>query len=245
MLALMNRTPQSVAPSPTLPGILRPIDRHSSAVVGGAMLLFGVLIFGLFLAKSRAITAVELGLDGALSRVRPTWMTDAALTIYTLFSPPGAIALTILVSLIIWAVSRNWCSALTFAVVVGASWVSSDIVKMVVQRPRPSAGALAHPYLPTPPDASFPSGHVVFAASIAIALMFLARNTARPAIVVMVGSAATILTGVAVVYLGVHYPTDVIAAIVWATGACLLTLAVWNRFGIPRIHPAPLATISR
>jgi membrane-associated phospholipid phosphatase len=45
------------------------------------------------------------------------------------------------------------------------------------------------------------------------------------------------------VYLGVHYPTDAIASLVWAIGACPLVLAVWNRFVMPRIRRAPVATL--
>ena len=218
--------------------MLRPIERFSGAVLTGSILMLAVLAFGLFLSRSREITRVDLSADGALSRINVIPVTDIARAIYTLFSPAGAIALTVVVTVVIWAVSRNWRSALTFAVVVAVSWLSSDIVKMLVNRPRPSAAALAHPYLPTPPDPSFPSGHVVFAASIAIALVFLSRNTARVALVGALGVVGTVLVAVAVVYLGVHYPTDVIASIIWALGACTLVLALWNRFVIPRVFPS-------
>lgn len=231
--------------SRSVPGMLRPIERQRGTVIVGAVLLLAVVVFGAALAKTRAITALDLGVDAALSRIHVAPVTDVALVIYKLFSPPFAIALTVVVALIIWVASRNWRSALTFSVVVAVSWVSSDVVKLIVGRPRPSAAALAHPYLPTPPDPSFPSGHVVFAASIAIAFMFLARHTAGLALVVVLGMLASLLTGFAVVYLGVHYPTDVIASLMWAGGACPLVLALWNRFVIPRIERPSLATINR
>jgi membrane-associated phospholipid phosphatase len=185
------------------------------------------------------VTTIDLSVDRALSRAQVVPLTDIAAAIYKLFSPTGAITLTIVATLIIWAASRNWRSALTFAVVVAASWLSSDIVKILVHRPRPSAAALAHPYLPTPPDASFPSGHVVFAASIAIALIYLARSTARVALVIVLGVVGTAVVAVAVVYIGVHYPTDVIASILWSVGASTLVLALWNHFVVPRLHPTP------
>lgn len=228
-----------------VPGMLRPIEHSRRTVVVGVALLLAVVVFGAALAKTKAVTAADLGMDAALSRVHVTPVTDLALAIYKLFSPPFAIALTVVVALIIWAVSRNWRSAFTFSVVVAVSWLSSDVVKILVARPRPSASALANPFLPTPPDPSFPSGHVVFAASIAISFMFLARQTARLILVVVIGVLAALLTGFAVVYLGVHYPTDVLASFVWAAGACPLVLTVWNRFVIPRLGPPSLATIDR
>jgi undecaprenyl-diphosphatase len=206
--------------------------------------LLAVVVFGVFLSKTRVVTAWDLGVDGGLSRAHVGPATDAALAIYTLFSPPGAIALTVVVAAIIWAASRSLRVALTFAVVVGASWLSSDVVKMLVHRPRPEASALAHPYLPTPPDATFPSGHVVFAASLAFALVFLARATERVVTVAVLGIVGTVLVGLAVVYLGVHYPTDVIASVVWAAAACPLVLALWNRFVIPRTYRFALSSIA-
>jgi membrane-associated phospholipid phosphatase len=235
MHASSERTPHQR----TTPGMLLPIKHLSGAILMGAILMIAVVLFGFVLAKSKAVTTIDLSVDRALSRAQVVPLTDIAAAIYKLFSPTGAIALTIVATLIIWAASRNWRSALTFAVVVAASWLSSDIVKILVHRPRPSAAALAHPYLPTPPDASFPSGHVVFAASIAIALIYLARSTTRVALVIVLGVVGTVVVAVAVVNLGVHYPTDVIASILWSVGASTLVLALWNHFVIPRLYPTP------
>lgn len=237
MLGTMNSSVENTSPTRTLPGIQRPIERLQRAVVVSGVLLLAVVVFGLFLSKSQAVTAFDLGVDRALSQQHVVPVTDVALAIYKLFSPAGAIAITVVAALIIWVASRNWRSALTFCVVVGGSWVSSDIVKLLVNRPRPSAAALAHPYLPTPPDPTFPSGHVVFAASIAIGFIFLARNSARLALVVALGITVTVVTAAAVIYLGVHYPTDVIGSLVWAAGACTLVIALWNRIILPRISP--------
>ena len=241
----MTLSPQDDARSEAVPGILRPIERHRRTIIVGVALLLAVVVFGVALAKTRAVTGLDLGVDVALSRVHGVPVTNLALAVYKLFSPPFAIGLTVVVALIIWAATRNWRSALTFSVVVVGSWLSSYVVKIFVGRPRPSAAALANPFLPTPPDPSFPSGHVVFAASIAIAFMFLARRSTRLALVVALGILAVLLTGFSVVYLGVHYPTDVIASILWAAGACPLVLLVWNRFIIPRIGRQSLATIIR
>ncbi|QDT01237.1 phosphatase PAP2 family protein [Adhaeretor mobilis] len=68
---------------------------------------------------------------------------------------------------------------------------------------------------------SFPSGHSMMAAAVYLTLgMLLARQLARRRLQILVVSLAALLTigvGVSRVYLGVHWPTDVLAG--WAVGA--------------------------
>ena len=93
------------------------------------------------------------------------------------------------------------------AVAAGAAWVLANVAKVIADRPRPyevMAGAVlrqqpAH-------GASFPSSHTAVALAVVIALVpFLARPLAAA------GIAYAGLVGWSRVYLGVHYPLDVLA----------------------------------
>jgi undecaprenyl-diphosphatase len=91
---------------------------------------------------------------------------------------------------------------------------------------------------------SFPSGHALLAAVVYLALgILLARIEPRPllkAYFVGVMMALTFLVGISRVYLGVHYPTDVLAG--WTAGlvwALLCWLAAWylqRRGAVERSH---------
>lgn len=108
------------------------------------------------------------------------------------------------------------------ALFVVASVVSglllSNLLKNVFQRPRPDLV----PYGSYVASASFPSGHSMLSAVAYLTLgALLARSQQRKrlkAYFLLVAALLSFLVGVSRVYLGVHWPTDVLAG--WAAGAC-------------------------
>ncbi|URN18258.1 MULTISPECIES: phosphatase PAP2 family protein [Streptomyces] len=87
------------------------------------------------------------------------------------------------------------------------------------------------PRWPDPVDsaefAAFPSGHAMTAAVVCGLLWWAAARTARRALagpVAAVGTVSAVGVGVTRVYLGVHWPSDVLGG--WLLGACLAAAAV-------------------
>lgn len=100
--------------------------------------------------------------------------------------------------------------------------VTNLLLKNIVARPRPFAeiGALI-PLIAKPTDFSFPSGHTT--ASFAVALVMLRMLPKKIGIPAVVLAA---LVAFSRLYLGVHYPTDVLAGFVVALVGS--SLAVWG-----------------
>jgi undecaprenyl-diphosphatase len=110
-------------------------------------------------------------------------------------------------------------------VVVGAV-VLYDTVKFVVGRPRPPADVQL---VITATGSAFPSGHATASAAAygAIALVVWARWGARAGRGAMAAAVViTAVVGFSRVYLGVHWPTDVVAG--WCAGAAWLWLVWWT-----------------
>ncbi|WP_288481521.1 phosphatase PAP2 family protein [uncultured Deinococcus sp.] len=112
--------------------------------------------------------------------------------------------------------------ALFLALAVGGATLLNVVTKLIFQRPRPDVleAVLREPGF------SFPSGHAMANAAfgIAITLIFWRSRAGWP--VAVLGAVWAVLVGVSRNYLGVHYPSDVLAgalsSLVWVVGLYLL-----------------------
>jgi undecaprenyl-diphosphatase len=146
----------------------------------------------------------------------PLWLQVAARDVTSLGSP-AVLTLVTVASLGFLALKRQWRAALfVLASICGGSALSFAL-KDLVQRPRPdfvAAVVQTQTY-------SYPSGHAFLSAVTFLTLgALLARVQPRPDVkiyLLAVAIVVTILVGISRVYIGVHWPTDVLAG--WCAGA--------------------------
>lgn len=137
---------------------------------------------------------------------------------------PVVVAVTLLILGFFIALSRGWLPALGFMVVAGVGWLLIAVVKEIVREERPT------PFDPefAGHSPSYPSGHTVFAVTLVVALWsVLAGSPWRPAIVVL-GIILVLVSGLSRLYLGVHYPIDVIGGLIGGLSSALFVIGVWN-----------------
>lgn len=104
------------------------------------------------------------------------------------------------------------CLAITGSAAMG--WILKDLVN----RPRPDAVfAMVKTY-----GASFPSAHSLYSIVLACILLFIFRKHVYIKIIVILASIWPLIMGMSRVYLGVHYPTDVLAG--WSIGLMWVAL---------------------
>jgi undecaprenyl-diphosphatase len=152
----------------------------------------------------------------------PRWVELAAkdLTAMGSFAPMIAIVAASLGYLLVVR-RRGSAAMLATTVALGFAW--TQLLKEQIDRGRPEVV----PHLVEVSTRSFPSGHATMSAVVYLtlgALLAQASERRRVKLYVMsVAVLATLVIGATRVYLGVHYPTDVLAG--WALGAAWAAMA--------------------
>lgn len=125
--------------------------------------------------------------------------------------------LVIIVATLYWCIDKKKMVRLAWLVLV--SGVTNGILKNIIKAPRPFQKGVVSPLrVETATSYSFPSGHTQGATTFWLGTASLFKNKS----ILAMGIVMILLTGVSRMYLGVHWPMDVIGGII--TG--ILTLLV-------------------
>ena len=192
----------------------------TSLVIIGALLLLAKLVDEVVAGRNRAFDeALLLAFrhPGNLSDpVGPAWLHIMFRDITSL----GGYAVVTLITLAIIGyllMDGKRGAAVWVLASVGGGAVLSSLLKLGIDRPRPDLV----PPLVEVNTASFPSGHATLAAVTYLTLgALLSRVEARRSAKIYVLTVALVLTfliGISRIYLGVHWPTDVLAG--WCVGS--------------------------
>lgn len=162
----------------------------------------------------------------------PPWLEEAVRDITSLGS--GVVLFLLVAAVAGFLALRGQHRGLLFLLVaatVGGSLLAS-VLKNIFDRPRPDLVT----HLTRVSNSSFPSGHSVMAAVVYLTLgAILARMVTPPGhklYFILVGFLLAILVGLSRIFLGVHYPSDVLAG--WAAGLAWAVLCWLAAFFLQR-----------
>lgn len=181
--------------------------RVLGAWTAGLLAGLGAALFGV---SAVVLTAGAVGWDLSLFRILnevPAAAASVLTPLSHLFRPAGIIALVALTVGYVMARNRSVLPLAAGAVAAGAAWLLAYAAKAIADRSRPYE-VMADAVLRQQPahGTSFPSSHTAVTLAVAIALVpFLARPLAAA------GIGYAVLVGWSRVYLGVHYPLDILA----------------------------------
>ena len=181
--------------------------RVPGARAAGLLAALGAVLFGASAVLLKAgATGWDLSLFRILNEVPPA-VASVLTPLVHLFLPAGIVIAVMLIAVYVVARNRSVLPVAAGAVAAGIAWVLANVAKVIANRPRPYQ-VVADAVLRQPPahGTSFPSSHTAVTVAVVIALVpFLPRALAWVAI------AYAVLVGWSRVYLGVHYPLDVLA----------------------------------
>lgn len=210
-------------------GIFREADHPARvlAVAAGAFVL--LVVSGIALRPGQ-----DLGLARALNDLHTGAVGVVASAIYMVLEPLPSMAFTAAVAVVIWLV-RGLRTGAAFAGVVAATWIPTELIKVIVHRGRPDINLMPYPFLPVQTDSSFPSGHTAFIVALVVALAFVFRGKRWRWVVVGGGAIVIAVVGLALAVDAVHYPSDIVASIVWSLAVAPAARLIWVDWVIPRI----------
>jgi membrane-associated phospholipid phosphatase len=191
------------------------------ALAGFAVLTIVVLGFGVDGWDRAALRAVEHLHGRSLTR---------AIKVATAFGTPAVVApLTLVVAVAALLMHRPRAAALDVLAVVGADLLQLGL-KPLFDRPRPTV----FPRLEQIGNAAYPSGHAIVSAALAIVVVTICWRRPWRTAAACLAVAYVLAVGFSRIYLGVHYPSDVLAgwllAAAWVAGlSAALVPGLWRR----------------
>ncbi len=153
----------------------------------------------------------------------PRWLEEFARDITALGSP-GVLAMLVAAVAVFLALAGRLRTSLFLLLATASGALATALLKQGFHRPRPDLV----PHATYVVSASFPSAHAMVSAVVYLTLgALIARMVPQRRLKLYVIAVAALLAGligISRVYLGVHWPTDVLAG--WAAGAAW-ALACW------------------
>jgi len=201
--------------------------------------LFGCVLVPLFLFGELAEDVLEkepLAFDEAILLFMHAHASPTLDRVMLLASRLGTGAWVAPIDVIVCAVllgRRRWLDALFWALATGGASLLNMLAKHTFARTRPDL------WLSLAPESSFsfPSAHAMQSMALAAALIVLLWSSSARWPVVLLAAAFTLIVGTSRVYLGVHFPSDVMAgwsaSLAWVTGLSFLFYRHAVRYGRP------------
>ncbi|MFD7933991.1 phosphatase PAP2 family protein [Streptomyces sp. NPDC059755] len=160
-----------------------------------------------------------------LARDAPAWLDDSV----SAWSTYGLALFAALMAIGWWRARRTGATAsvtaLAAPLVVVVAYGVDAALKLLVREDRPcrSLRVATLEACPAPGDWSFPSNHAAIAAAAAVALLFVSRRLGAVAV------AAALAMAASRVWVGAHFPHDVLAGVVVGALAALLAMSALSR----------------
>jgi membrane-associated phospholipid phosphatase len=151
----------------------------------------------------------------------------SVMEVFTFIGSASGIISIAIVTIIIMLFNKKWWECVFFVIAVIGSTLFNSLLKWVFHRARPTI----HP-LVTETGYSFPSGHsmssIVTYGMIMVFLVLFFNKAWSKTLIILVFSLLILLIGISRIYLGVHYPSDVIAGFS-AGGTWLIVCLIFLR----------------
>ncbi|WP_161524830.1 phosphatase PAP2 family protein [Alteribacter lacisalsi] len=198
-------------------------------MAGGLVILMALLyIETLRTQAGKVMSSTDLFIMNTVQRAETDSLTQAVLAV-TSAGSVYALGLTAVLGALFLGWRKRWRMALFYPAAVGAGGLINWLLKGIFQRERPDLNPLLEE-----PGFSFPSGHSMGSMmTFGLLAYFIIRLSDRSPVRIATASAAAVIIfsiGLSRIYLGVHYPTDVVAGFLAGGIWIFISVLVWKRW---------------
>lgn len=189
------------------------------AKIWTAFLIYGILVFAFTELAEQVMDHSTQSLDVAILQ-RINTLSDPGLDGFFVFITDlsGPVVVPILALLLAaWFIWKNEAyNAIYLFLILGGTFLVNTALKLYYQRVRPNLWSL----LVEESSYSFPSGHAMISMALALSLIVLLFYSRLRWPAILIGTGYVLLIGFSRLYLGVHYPSDIVggwlASMVWS-----------------------------
>lgn len=195
----------------------------SLVVLSAGLFLLGFIAILRDVVFKESITRIDTRVINLIPSIRTSAQTHFFVAVTALANVETTVLLVILVAVLLLVAKRK-LGALVFTVVALVTELGNVLLKQLVGRMRPDLALR----LIKEDGFSFPSGHVMAATAIFGLLAYFLYRSTRSIVthfIIIISYVSTVfLVALSRMYLGVHYPSDVLASALF--GGFILILAV-------------------
>ncbi|CAH0121488.1 MULTISPECIES: phosphatase PAP2 family protein [unclassified Paenibacillus] len=202
------------------------MNRKKSTYYSLFAALFAAACFTVFafIIFSGRIEPFDSGIIAFVQGFESDSFTAVSKLLSALGGTKGTIAVTIVAAVFLFAVLKHRKELLFLFVAVGGAATLNFVMKNGFQRERPDLHRLIEET-----GFSFPSGHSMAAFALYCALAYLLWRHIRSAggrgLLIVCAVALIAFIGISRIYLGVHYPSDIIGG--YLASGCWMLIVIW------------------
>ena len=191
------------------------------------LLFVGILflIFSVFILNIPALSKLDLHAVERMSLYRTEFWNRITLSLSVI----GGMTFVLFLSTL-WCIALLWYKKHTSVIFICIGIIGGILLawllKFAIARPRPPESL----HLVESFGSSFPSAHSLYAACLACLAIYMYRQHSRFTIIMIGAGLWMLMMGISRVYLGVHFPSDVISG--WSISFIWISLwyMVWIRY---------------
>ncbi|WP_158231765.1 MULTISPECIES: phosphatase PAP2 family protein [Sporosarcina] len=146
----------------------------------------------------------------------------------TIGSTTSVVLLAILtLGVLLW--KKHRAQAVLFAIVLAGTGILNQVLKFIFKRERPDFNRLIDIG-----GYSFPSGHTMMAFSLYTILAYIlwrnVKNTGGQVVIIILAAMMIVMIAVSRIYLGVHFPSDIVGGVLASSVWLFASIAFYQRF---------------